>query len=423
MKRIITLMAFAAFYLSVFAQSPNLMTYQAVLRDANNQLITSQSVAVQISIIQGAPNNASIYSEVHALSTNANGLISLEIGAGVTSDDLSLIDWSAGPFFLKSETDPGGGNNYSITSTSQLLSVPYAKYADKAGNVFSGDYGDLAGAPTNVGAFANDEGYITGVNGSEPAFDDWDKNVLDDFSGDYDDLSGAPTNVSHFSNDAGYLTSASGLWSQNGNNLYYNDGVVGIGMSNPSDIHLLTLHGGAGDSWLKMYNNVTGTGQGQGLLIGVTDDPDPIGLFWNYAGGLSFGVNGLTRMYISPGGDVAIGTGAPRAALDVRGGTNIGPYGKTIYEIQEVTGSTSNTYYTTITLPGSYNESNTRVMSLEINYGGDRWVGLGFNYQVSPGQIHNVSYMINGSTMYIYYPNIPELWSRSFRAMIMWVDP
>ena len=147
MKRIFTLLALTALTLSILAQSPDLMSYQAVLRDAEDHLLINQAVAVQISILQGAPNGTAVYTEVHSLSTNDNGLISLMIGDGVTSDDFSTIDWGAGPYYIKTETDPAGGTNYTITSTTQLVSVPYAKYAGEAGNGFSGDYGDLADAP------------------------------------------------------------------------------------------------------------------------------------------------------------------------------------------------------------------------------------------------------------------------------------
>jgi hypothetical protein len=229
MKRIFTLLALATFALTIFAQSPDLMTYQAVLRDAEDHLLTNQPIAIQISILQAAPNGTAVYTEVHTLSTNANGLISLMIGDGVTSDDFSTVDWSTGPYYLKTETDPAGGSNYTITTTSQLLSVPYAKYASEAGNTFSGQYGDLAGAPTVVSAFTNDEGYLTTVTGSETAFNGWDKDETDDFSGNYAHLTGAPTVVSDFTNDAGYLTSE--LWSQNGNHVYRTSGYVGIGKS------------------------------------------------------------------------------------------------------------------------------------------------------------------------------------------------
>jgi hypothetical protein len=418
MKRIFTLLAFTAFSLSIFAQSPDLMTYQAVLRDAQDELITNQAVAIQISIMQTTPNSTPVYMEVHSVNTNANGLVSLEIGAGVTTDDFSLIDWANGPFFLKTETDPNGGTNYTISSTTQLLSVPYSKYADEAGNVFSGDYADLAGAPTNVSTFTNDAGYLTNISGSEPAFNNWDKNVADDFSGNYGDLLGAPTNVSFFTNDAGYLTSQ--YWLRNGSNLYYSAGNVGIGMSNP--IHLLDINGGGYDTWTSLFNNATGATMGDGLLLGIRNDFHSF--LWNYeTGPLIFGTNSLTRMTIDASGNVAIGPHLPGATLDVQGSIKFGSNGITFTEIREITGTTSSTYYTVFTLPSGYNETNTRVLSFEINYGDYGWVGLGLQIEGSPSPVFGVSYLLDGDSMYIYYPGQTYFYAKAFRILVMQVAP
>jgi len=417
MKRIFTLLALATIALTIFAQSPDLMTYQAVLRDAEDHLLTNQSIAIQISILQTTPNGTVVYMEVHTLSTNANGLVSLIIGDGVTGDDLSTIDWSSGPFFLKTETDPDGGSNYTITTTSQLLSVPYAKYASEAGNIFSGHYADLTGAPTVVSAFTNDEGYLTGVTGGEPAFDGWDKNVLDDFSGQYGDLAGAPTNVSAFTNDAGYLTSE--LWSQNGSNLYYSGGNVGIGTSTP--IRPLTINTGALSNYSAWHNNATGANSTDGFLVGI--DNSLTGFVWNWElGPLSFGTNNSQRMVIEAGGDVGIGIADPTSTLQVVGDTKFGSNGIAFTELREITGTTSaSLYYVSFTLPSGYTEANTRVVSLQINYNGDRWVGLGYNNQNAATPISPVSYLINGSTMWVYYPAIAQMHSRAYRILVMQV--
>jgi len=114
--------------LSSFAQAPGKMSYQAVIRDASNALVTNQQVGMQISILQGA---TAVYEEIQTPTSNTNGLVSLEIGAGtIVSGIFSSIDWSAGTYFIKTETDPTRGTNYTITGTSQLLSVPYALYAN-----------------------------------------------------------------------------------------------------------------------------------------------------------------------------------------------------------------------------------------------------------------------------------------------------
>lgn len=119
---------------SVFAQSPEKMSYQAVVRDANNTLLTNQEVGMQISILQNTITGTAVYIETQTAITNINGLISLVIGSGTSSYNFSTIDWSAGPYFIKTATDPSGGSSYSITGTSQIMSVPFALYAKTSGS-------------------------------------------------------------------------------------------------------------------------------------------------------------------------------------------------------------------------------------------------------------------------------------------------
>ncbi len=135
MKKIITICAAFLMTASVFAQSPEKMSYQAVVRDGSNNLVSSTAVGIQISILQGSASGTAVYVETQIPTSNANGLVSLEIGDGtVVSGDFASIDWANGPYFIQTETDSKGGTNYTITGTSQLLSVPYALYAENAGN-------------------------------------------------------------------------------------------------------------------------------------------------------------------------------------------------------------------------------------------------------------------------------------------------
>lgn len=86
---------------------------------------------MRISILQGSVTGTSVYSELHSTTTNANGLVSIEIGGGTSQQgNFSAIIWSNGNYFLRTETDPTNGTNYTITGTSQLLSVPYSFYSD-----------------------------------------------------------------------------------------------------------------------------------------------------------------------------------------------------------------------------------------------------------------------------------------------------
>lgn len=112
------------------AQVPNKMSYQSLVRNSSGMPVANSNVGVRISILQGSATGSVSYAETHTVVSDANGIISLEIGAGTAiTSTFSSINWATGPYFIKSETDPLGGSNYSIAGVSQLLSVPYALYA------------------------------------------------------------------------------------------------------------------------------------------------------------------------------------------------------------------------------------------------------------------------------------------------------
>ncbi len=126
------------------AQLPYKMSYQAVVRNADNKLVINSPVGMRVSILKGSVDGTAVYSEVHlpAPQTNSNGLVTIEIGSGVPGmGNMSSVDWSAGPFFIKTESDPTGGTNYSIVGVSQLLSVPFAFYAAQSGSSLPGPQG------------------------------------------------------------------------------------------------------------------------------------------------------------------------------------------------------------------------------------------------------------------------------------------
>ena len=130
MKRLFTVLIAVLLTATMWAQNPpQKMSYQAVIRDNDNALVKSHSVGMRISILKDASPE---YVETHATSTNANGLVTIEIGGGIpVTGTFTAIDWSlAGSYSIKTETDPTGGTNYTaIVGTSPLLSVPYALHA------------------------------------------------------------------------------------------------------------------------------------------------------------------------------------------------------------------------------------------------------------------------------------------------------
>jgi hypothetical protein len=152
---------------SIAAQAPQKMSYQAVIRNSSGQLVANTSIGIRISILQGSATANPTYVETQFGPTNSNGLYTAEIGGGsVVFGNFSTIDWSNGPYFIKSETDPNGGANYSIVGTTQLLSVPYALYAANSGSSIAGPQGPQ-GLPGTVGATgpAGPQG-TSGLNGT-----------------------------------------------------------------------------------------------------------------------------------------------------------------------------------------------------------------------------------------------------------------
>lgn len=109
MKKIISLITFLFILHSVNAQVPQRMTYQAVIRNASNNLLSLKLVGIRLSILQNSIDGKAVYVETHQAVTNMNGLISIQIGGGVVwLGQFSNIDWSKGPYFVKTETDPEG---------------------------------------------------------------------------------------------------------------------------------------------------------------------------------------------------------------------------------------------------------------------------------------------------------------------------
>ncbi|MEX2589387.1 MAG: hypothetical protein WD334_04220 [Chitinophagales bacterium] len=157
---VITVIGFVFMYSpNLLAQAPQSFNYQAVARDANGSTLEDQNITVKFSILNGSPSGSLLYEETHNISTNQFGLFDAEIGNGNTlSGDFTQIAWGAAQKWLKVELDPEGGSNYVTMGTTQLLSVPYALYADSA---------NVPGVPGPAGADGQD-----GADG-ESAYEVW----------------------------------------------------------------------------------------------------------------------------------------------------------------------------------------------------------------------------------------------------------
>ena len=134
-----TIFTFAAIFLSTLflkGQAPGLISYQTIIRNTDNELISNKVVGIRISILKDNPNGIPIYQERHYVQTNLNGLAYLVIGGGtIIKGKFSDIDWSTGPYYIQSETDINGGQDYKIAVFTQILSVPYAIHAKTAENL------------------------------------------------------------------------------------------------------------------------------------------------------------------------------------------------------------------------------------------------------------------------------------------------
>ncbi|MCD4769663.1 MAG: tail fiber protein [Bacteroidales bacterium] len=140
MKKIYFFAMFLVVSLCAIAQAPESFNYQAVVRDAAGQEITGQLVGIQISLLQTTASGTAVYVERFTPTTNDFGLITLDIGDGIVqSGDFSVIDWSSDLYFIKVEMDENGGTTYVEIGTSQLLSVPYSLYSNRAGQLSIGD--------------------------------------------------------------------------------------------------------------------------------------------------------------------------------------------------------------------------------------------------------------------------------------------
>ncbi|MDD3280865.1 MAG: tail fiber domain-containing protein [Bacteroidales bacterium] len=214
---IVILLSFNFTFSPLWAQSPEKMSYQAVIRDAENQLVVSQSIGIQISILQGSPTGTPVFVERHFPSTNSNGLVTIEIGTGtLVSGSFSTIDWSSDVYFLKTETDLNGGSSYTISGTGQLLSVPYSLHSKTAESI-SGTLPEI-----------------------DPVFTASPANTIND------------TDITNWNNKLDFVDT---IWKYNGNRVYNtNSGNVGIGTTIPDAL---------------LHVNGTGTNVGNVLFTGL----------------------------------------------------------------------------------------------------------------------------------------------------------
>lgn len=153
MKKLLIVICILAnqFINSAKAQAPQSFNYQAVARDAAGAVISNQAVSFRISLLQGSSTGTSVFTETHNVNTNQFGLVNFAIGSGtLLNGSFSTINWANGPYFVQIEIDITGGSNYVSMNTTQLLSIPYALYAETSGSSIPGPQGP-AGPQGNDG--------------------------------------------------------------------------------------------------------------------------------------------------------------------------------------------------------------------------------------------------------------------------------
>ena len=208
-------------------------------------------------------------------------------------------------------------------------------------------------------------------------------------------------------------TSGKDILTINGN------GRIGIGNSMPA--YNLVIDGGSGNAEINLITTTTGSSSSDGLRIGMSAGGANAWLWNNENGLLYFGTNNQQRMTILNNGNVGIGDTTPEATLDVEGTVVIGSGGKVFSEIREITGTTSaTTGTTTFSYPTGYTKDNIRVLSCEINYNGNAWIGLAG--ATTPNETSKVFYYLDSTLIWIYHQSTVNFQNRAFRMMVMKVQ-
>jgi hypothetical protein len=155
-KCIFTL-SFLLLGVTVLAQTPEGINYQAVIRKTDGSLVANTTIAIRIQLKQNSATGTVVYSERQSVITSQYGLVNFVIGQGtVLSGTFSTINWSTGNYWVSLGVDFANGTNYLDYGSQRLMSAPYALYAKTAGvQLNQWRYGATAPAAAlgNIGDF------------------------------------------------------------------------------------------------------------------------------------------------------------------------------------------------------------------------------------------------------------------------------
>ncbi len=333
MKKLFTLIILLNLTIfSGYSQVPGYFNYQAVVRNTAGEVINNTSVSFRISILQGSESGTAVYMETHNIRTNDFGLVNLKIGSGtVLSGSFNPGNWGTSSHFIKVEMDANGGTSYAEFGTSQLLAVPYAFHAktvenDKVDDADADPENELQKLSINGTQLTLSEGGGTVNLPSSGGGDNWGTQTVESDAtidgngttsnplsvvGDLTDNQTLSINGNELSISEGNTVTlpseSNSVWSNNGDNIYYNSGKVTLGTTEPNNNAILTVNGKNDNAWISFTNNASGNTLNDGFQIGPVYDNSKVYL-WNLENSpIIFGTNNQERLRISEDGHVGIG--------------------------------------------------------------------------------------------------------------------
>jgi len=362
MKKFLLLLSILLCGVFAYSQAPQAFKYQALVRGNSGDALTNQLVSFRIGIHDSTAIGPLLYQETHITTTNAFGLANLEIGNGTPiTGTFSGIYWGISVKFMEIELDTAGGTTYTSMGTTQLLSVPYALYAENAGNVDDGDWtadGDTLFSAVDSSLTIREGNVGIGIlNPEEKLHIDGNIKIEEMLTGtasdsivtwDYSDRTlkkVPPANLS----DNDWTLDGDTLYSAADSTITLKDGLVGINTTNPYFPLHVNGRGAFGDAVsntnanralnlissdavmrIWRYTNAPSLSPGVELIWGNQPGHGDLGNYWwdfyidGSTGSLkfrdrSFGQGNSTRFTIDAGGNIGLGTSSPDERLHVAG--------------------------------------------------------------------------------------------------------